>query len=192
MSNLTAEQLELLNTEFPADMEKAAAAQAALISDLYSTGFTKIAAQAADEMDKEEKKEEEKEEKKELSEEHEKEASDRGAFIARGYIDGLMKEGSERHGDELHYLMPFIAEKLAMDAGKVKAFLSNLGSKAKANMGTVGAKMKAGAGTAGAQAKDLAGKAKDLANKNPGKAMAAAGTAGLLAGYGAGSRKKDN
>lgn len=121
MNKLSAEQQELLDTQFPAEMEKEAAAQAALISDLYSTGFSKLASAACDEMDEKEKEEEKEEHhKKPLEEKHEKEASDRGAFIARGYIDGLMKEGSERHDDELHYLYPFIAEKLAVSTKDVK------------------------------------------------------------------------
>lgn len=181
MSNLTAEQNELLNTTFSPEMEKEAAAQAALISDLYSTGFSKIASAAADEMDKEKK--EDKDEPKELKEEHEKEASDRGAFIARGYIDGLIKEGSERHGDEMHYLVPFIAEKLAMDTDKVKKFLSGAAEKAKGH-----------AAAGAAKAKEVAGKAAEKVKTHPKSSLALAG----VAGYGTGravsnlGKKKDD
>lgn len=119
---LTAEQKALLETQFPAELEKEAAAEVAKIQELYSVGFEKMAAEAAEAMDKSE--EEEEEEKKELSKEQEKEASARAAFIARGYIDGLKKEGSERHGDELHYLYPALEEKLAGFTDHAKSLLN--------------------------------------------------------------------
>ena len=52
--NLTKEQEALLNTEFPAELEKEAAEQVSTLNELYEMGFCKMAAAAADEMDKEE------------------------------------------------------------------------------------------------------------------------------------------
>lgn len=119
--DLSVEDQKLLNTEFDADLEKEAAAEVAMTQELYDTGFSKLAAATADELDKvaeegEDAKEEDEDEEKDEGEK--KEASARAAFTARGYIDGLMKEGSERHGDELFYLMPAVYEKLAAKGGK--------------------------------------------------------------------------
>lgn len=184
ITDLSAEDQALLNTEFPAELQKEAQAEVEKANDLYAVGFDKIASEMADDADK--KEDEEKEEKKELSEEHKKEAAARGAFIARGVIDGLMKLGSERHGDELHYLYPAISEKLAMDMKKVK----ELASAAKAKMQSAASKAKASAQAAGSKAKEKAKEVKQMAHKHPGKAMAGAGALGGLAGYGFG-RKKD-
>lgn len=124
---LSVEDQKLLNTEFDADLEKEAAAEVAMTQELYDTGFSKLAAATADELDKvaeegeegkDEKEEDEDEAEEKEDEGEKKEASARAAFTARGYIDGLMKEGSERHGDELFYLMPAIYEKLAAKGGK--------------------------------------------------------------------------
>jgi hypothetical protein len=142
---------ELLNVEFSPEIEKLAAQNAADISELQEIGFVKMAAEAADEMDKEEE-EEKKEEKKELDEEHKKEASVKGAILADSYVEGLMKLGSDRHGDELHYLYPAIEEKLVKEgadpaaAGKFVSFLKNMGAKASAGGKAVADKAKAGAG----------------------------------------------
>ena len=115
-SELTPEQKELLAMDIPEDIMKTASAELEMADELYKAGFEKFAAETAEEMDKvekEEKEEEEKKPEKKLSEEEKKEASARGAFIARGYIDGLRKLGSEKHNDELHYLKPFLAEYLS-------------------------------------------------------------------------------
>lgn len=129
---LTKEQQALLDTQFPAEIEKEAQEQVKVAMEFYQEGFSKIAAETADAMDAEKK--EEKKDKKPLSEEQEKEAFDRAAFISRGYIDGLIKEGSVRHGNEAHYFEDAIVEKLAasgMDAGKVRSFLETAGKKLK-------------------------------------------------------------
>lgn len=156
---LTKEQQDLLNTEFPADIEKAAAEEVNAALDLYTMGFDKMAAQAAETFDASEGEELETE-KVAFDDEMEKAASERAAFIARGYIDGLIKEGSERHGDELHYLYPFIAEKLAMSAADLKAMFGKGVSAAK-DLGAKGvSKVKEVAPKAMAKTKDAA---KDLA-----------------------------
>lgn len=111
ITDLSKEDQALLNTEFPAELEKEAQAEIEKANELYDVGFSKIASEIADDADK--KEDEEKEEKKELSEEHKKEAAARGAFIARGVIDGLMEKGASRHGDEFHYLYDAVEEKLA-------------------------------------------------------------------------------
>jgi hypothetical protein len=121
--NLTQEQADLLNTDFGEEIEKEASVRAQAISECYNYGLEKIAAEVADKMDEEEKEEkkEEKEEhhEKKMDEESEKAAAELGAFIERGFFDGLRKLGSERHGDEMHYLVPYLQEKVAK--GKAKA-----------------------------------------------------------------------
>lgn len=132
--DLTKEQQELLATQFPAEVEKTAQEQVKIAMELYNEGFSKLASEVADSIDAAKKEDEDKKDKKPLSEEQEKEAFDRAAFIARGYVDGLVKEGSERHANEVHYFNDAIVEKLAaagMDAGKVKSFLESAGKKLK-------------------------------------------------------------
>jgi hypothetical protein len=114
---------ELLNTDFGPEIEKLAAEQVQACKDAYNYGCEKLAAEAAEEMDKEEKesKKEDKEEKKEkMDEESEKAAAELGSFIERGFFDGLRKLGSERHNDEFHYLAPYVEQKIAA-AGAEKA-----------------------------------------------------------------------
>jgi hypothetical protein len=143
---LSKEDQALLNTKFPEELEKEASAEVGRANELYAVGFEKMASGAADELDKsaEEEEEEEKKEKPELDEDHKKEAAARGAFIARGYVDGLKKLGQERHQDELHYFYPALEEKLGMDAGKLKGAFSSFAAKAK----DLASKAKAGAGKA--------------------------------------------
>lgn len=121
---LSQEEISLLNTEFDEETEKLAAERAQAITNAYEYGFDKFACDVADEMDKlaeedEKDEEEEEEEEKKMDEESEKAAAELGAFIERGFFDGLRKLGSERHDNELYYLAPYIAEKIA--AGKSKA-----------------------------------------------------------------------
>lgn len=123
-NQLSADDQALLQTQFPAELEKEASAEIALAQECYSTGFAKFASETAQALEKlaeesekgETAEEEEKEHEKKLDEEQKKEASARGAFIARGYIDGLKKLGSETYGDEMAYLYPFIQEKMAAPA----------------------------------------------------------------------------
>lgn len=117
----------LVQTKFPASLEKEAAAEAGLVHELYSTGFSKLAAQTVSMIEKaaeegeEEGEEEEGEEsekkdegyKEKMDEGEKKEAAARGAFIARGYIDGLMKQGAARTGDPYYYIYDLLAEKVA-------------------------------------------------------------------------------
>lgn len=182
---LSKEQQALLATNFPPEMEKEAAEQVKIAMAFYDEGFSKIASDTADAMDSAEK--EGKKEKKELSEEQEKEAFDRAALISRGYVDGLVKEGSDRHGNEMHYFKDAIIEKLAakgMDAGKVKSFLESAGKKLKGQMHF-----------AKNDLKTVASKAVSAQDKLPaaGRTAARAGVLGA-AGYGAsklvGSKEK--
>lgn len=117
--DLSAEDQALLNTDL-GDFEKEAAAEMALAQEMYQTGFSKLAAETADYIDsllvkEAEEKEEDKEE--EEDEENKKTASDLGAFIERGFFDGLCKLGQERHGDASFYLVPYLEEKVAAKAG---------------------------------------------------------------------------
>lgn len=188
LEDLSAEDQALVKQEFPAELEKEAAEQVKLAQELFTTGFEKLAAETADELDKlaaEGEKEEEKEEKeegKELNEEQKKEAAVRGAFIAQGFIDGLKKLGQERHGDEMAYLYPFINEKLA-NMGKVMDFTKRMGGKA----------MDAGKALA-AKAKPMADKAMAAAKDQRVQAAAGgavAGAAGLKGLQMMGRKKKD-
>jgi len=122
MPQLTKEAQELINTDFGEEIEKIAAARVDACDSVYIYGFNKMASEVADAMDsfdktaaedgeKEEKEEEEDEE--EMDEESEKQAAELGAFIERGFFDGLRKLGSDRHGDALHYLAPYLIEKTA-------------------------------------------------------------------------------
>lgn len=116
--DLSVEDQRLLNTDL-GDFEKDAAEQVALADEMYSVGFSKLASETADYLDEmmaktAESKEEEKEEEKD--EETEKKAAELGAFIERGFFDGLRKLGQERHGDQTAYLAPFIEEKIAAAA----------------------------------------------------------------------------
>ncbi len=126
--DLSAADQALLNTDF-GDLEKEASARVEVAQEMYSMGFDKLASATADEMDKaaaeaeckkEDKKEEHDEEKKAASEEC-------GKIIEKGFFDGLRKLGSDRHGNELHYLLPFIEEKVA--AVGARAALEKFASK---------------------------------------------------------------
>lgn len=175
ITDLSADDQALVNTQFPAEMEKEAAEQVKVAQELYSTGFAKFASETADALDKlaEEAEKEEKEEGKEkehekkLNEEQKKEAAARGQFIARGFIDGLKKLGSERYGDEMAYLYPFVNEKLAF-MGKALGALQGAGLKAH---------------LAGKELGGMAGKALEHGGKaiakHPGKVLA--GTAAAAA-----------
>jgi hypothetical protein len=167
-ADLTAEDQALLGTDFGEDLEKQAAEQAKTAGDMYQYG-TGYAEQVADQFDKiaeEEKKEEAEEAKKEeeakkdkeeMGEEGEKTAAVCAKFIHDGFVDGLKKLGSARHSDEMHYLRPYIQEKVAMAgykamAGKAKKAL--LGTKAKRDT----AKGAAGAAVPAAALGYMAGK----------------------------------
>lgn len=116
---LSQEDQMLVQTQFPEELEKSASAEISLAQELYTAGFSKFASATAEALEKlaeegkESDEEEEKEHEKKLDEDQKKEASARGAFIARGYIDGLKKLGSDNYGDEMAYLYPFIQEKMA-------------------------------------------------------------------------------
>lgn len=114
---LSQEDQMLLKTQFPEELEKAAAAEIQVAQECYSVGFEKFAGEIAENLEKlaneGEEEEEEKEHEKKLTEEQKKEASAKGAFIFQGTLDGLKKLGQENYGDELAYLYPFIQEKMA-------------------------------------------------------------------------------
>lgn len=135
MSNqLTAEQEALVNTDFGEEIEKVAAAKVATINSSYEYGFSKLAAEHADAQDEEEKKEKEEKEKgkdkeEKMDEESEKAAAEIGAFIERGYFDGLRKLGQERHNNEMHYIEPLLLQKAAAaGAGQMSKALAALKS----------------------------------------------------------------
>jgi hypothetical protein len=140
-SDLSAADQRLLQTDL-GDFDKVAAQQFEEASDCYNQGFEKFAAEAADaqdEADEMDKKASELEPESLLTPEQEKVAAELGAITEKGFFDGLCKLGSERHGDEMHYLWPFIEQKIAQEgaavalekfAGKMD-WAKNLGAKAK-------------------------------------------------------------
>jgi hypothetical protein len=127
LADLSQNDQMLVQTEFPAQLEKEAAAEAQLVNELYSTGFSKLASETIEmiekgaeeaeaEGDSDDDDDDDKEDYKEKMDEGEKkEAAARGAFIARGYIDGLMKEGQAKANDPYHYVYDLLAEKVAHD-----------------------------------------------------------------------------
>ena len=132
MEKLSQEEIQLLNTDFGEEIEKHAAARATAINDAYQYGFDKKASELANDMDKlaaeaeeaKKKEIEDEDEDEEMDEESEKAAAELGAFIERGFFDGLRKEGAERHGNEMHYLQPYIEEKIAVSAAlKARTYL---------------------------------------------------------------------
>lgn len=138
IEELSAEDQALVKTDFGTDLEKVASEQAAVIQEMYQTGFDKLATAAADDMDKAAEQTKIASES-ELDGEQEKTASELGSFIERGFYDGLRKLGADRHGNEMHYLMPFVEEKVA-EAGAHSA-MKAFGGKVMAHLR--GAPMKA-------------------------------------------------
>lgn len=128
--DLSPEDQRLLNTDL-GSFEKEASARLELVSEMYDVGFNKLAAETADHLDEYYSKvaEEAVDDSIQMDSESEKVAQELGAFIEKGYIDGLRKLGQERHGDEMAYIMPFLEEKVA--AKGAKAFLANFGKKFK-------------------------------------------------------------
>lgn len=128
MEKLSQQEEALLNIDFGPELEKMAADRAAAITDAYDYGFEKHAAAVAAEFDKlaeeEEDEDEDEDEDEEMDEESEKAAAELGAFIERGFFDGLRKLGAERHNDELHYIMPYVMQKVA--AGKAQGAMASM------------------------------------------------------------------
>jgi len=160
--DLTAEEQKLLNTDL-GEFDKVAAAEVALAQEMYATGFEKLAAETADYLDSmfekvaaEDEKEDEKEDDKE-DEETKKTAAELGAFIERGFFDGLRKLGAERHGDETIYLLPYLEEKVAAEGAK-KA-IAGLWGKLKGHAGAVGEKAREVGGKALEKGKEYAARA---------------------------------
>ena len=170
--DLSPEDQKLVNTDLGA-FEKEAAARLELANEMYEVGFNKLAAETADSMDEYFSKvasAEEVDNSINLDSESEKVAQELGAFIEKGYIDGLRKLGQDRHGDETVYLMPFLEEKVASKGAK--AWLAGLGKKvkgfgeaAKSKAKDVGGSAKAKATAAGSYAKDKATAAKKNVSK---------------------------
>lgn len=122
--DLSPEDQRLLQTDL-GEFDKVAAEQVALIDEMYTTGFNKLANETADWLDKLAEEEAEKEEEDKMDEEGEKTAAALGAWTERGFFDGLRKLGSDRYGDELHYLYPFLEEKIAGAKQWMKEYVDN-------------------------------------------------------------------
>lgn len=160
-NELSAEDQKLLNTDL-GDFEKDAAEEMALAQEMYQTGFDKLATETADYLDsvfaKVAEDKEDKEEEKD--EEEEKKAADLGAFIERGFFDGLRKLGADRYGDETVYLIPYLEEKVAA-AGAAKAtgeMFKRLGDSAKKHWGSASGAVSSAANTAKDKVKSVATK----------------------------------
>jgi len=136
--DLSHEDQALVNTNF-GDLEKEASARVQVAQEMYSMGFDKLASATADEMDKaaaEAAKAECKEDEKEEHDEEKKAASEEcGKIIEKGFFDGLKKLGSERHGNEWHYVLPFVEEKVA--AAGMQAALARFHEKVAFDMKTL-------------------------------------------------------
>jgi hypothetical protein len=204
--DLSPEDQRLLNTDLGA-FEKEASARLELANEMYEAGFSKLASETADALDEMFAKtagEEAADNSIKLDDESEKIAQELGAFIEKGYVDGLKKLGQERHGDESAYFMPFIEEKIAAEGakallsrfgGKMKSIGAGAVEKAKKGYGAVSDKAKAGYGaTAEAGKKGVksvkdyhAGAASDLKEGIKGKeyGKAAKGGAKLVGPYAA-------
>lgn len=117
--SLTEQQVAQLNAQYGEEYVKEAAARLEEVNDAYLYGFSKFAAEVADAKDKEDAEEKEEKEERKMDEESEKKAAELGAFIERGFFDGLRKLGSDRYGDELHYLAPYVQQKIA-EEGETK------------------------------------------------------------------------
>lgn len=115
--DLSPEDQRLVETDF-GSFEKEAAEQAAVASEMYDTGFFKLASETADYLEELYSQEKVAEEAIALDDESEKIAQECGAFIERGFFDGLMKLGQERYNDPMAYIMPFVEEKVAAEGGK--------------------------------------------------------------------------
>lgn len=126
LTDLTREQLVLINTDFGEELEKQASAEVdaeyeklaeseEVAESCYNYGaelaMQKIAAMEEEAKKKEEKKEEEEGEEEEEKEE-EKTASAMGNFILEGYWNTMMEKGAEFYGDDSIYL-----EELCKEAG---------------------------------------------------------------------------
>jgi len=109
--DLSPEDQALVNTDF-GELDKIAEEKVAVATEMYSHGFNDLAEATADEFDKLASAEAE-EEELEKDAASDAASAELGALIERGYFDGLKKLGSERHGDSMHYIYPFVEEKVA-------------------------------------------------------------------------------
>ena len=125
--DLSPEDRKLVQTDL-GDFDKEAAEKLATVNEMYEVGFLKLASETADNLDRIAAASTQTKVATEakMDKGSEKVAAEYGAFIERGFFDGLCKLGQERHGDELYYIMPFIEEKVAaLGAGKALAALGN-------------------------------------------------------------------
>lgn len=192
LSDLSKEQLMLLNTRFPAEIEKKASAivaneqtKIAHLEEVASACMAygaELAMQKIAEMEQKHQekiaqeeeeskgldKAEEKEEEEEESSEEEKNAAAMGQFILEGYWNTLMEKGAEYYGDKNIYV-----EELCKEAAKQLSMIDKAVRGAKA-MGMKAMK----------KGKQVAKATTEHVKKNKGAygAGAAAGGAGFLAG----------
>lgn len=112
--DLSPEDKMLVQTDL-GDFDKEAAEKLATVNEMYEVGFLKLASETADNLDQVVAQMAQTKVASELKMDKvsEKFAAEYGAFIERGFFDGLCKLGQERHGNEWYYVMPFIEEKVA-------------------------------------------------------------------------------
>lgn len=128
LEDLSAQDQALIGTDF-GELDKVAGEMVKEAGECYERGFEKTALEIADSLDKVAEEDDKKEDEHKLDDESEKKAAQLGAFYERGVFDGLAKLGEARHGDPMHYFMPFIEEKVA--EGGMRAALNAFGSKAR-------------------------------------------------------------
>jgi hypothetical protein len=199
MNELSREQLMLLNTEFPADIEKQAEAivneEMSKVAELeevangcYNYGAELAMAKIAEMEQKHEAKESEEEEtdeegapkkKKEL--EKDAEADAMGNFILEGYWNTMMEKGAEFYGDSDIYL-----EELCKEAE-----FDKLAAKVAPGLfATVKKDAKKHFETGKAKVKEYASVANKHTQKHHKKYMGGALAVGAGAGYAAGHKKE--
>jgi len=142
LSDLTRDELLLVNTDFGSEIEKVASeianeefekdAEVEGVADSCLVYGAELAMQKIAEMEEKHKKakeEGEEDEEEEEKEEEEKTADAMGNFILEGYWNTMMEKGAEFYGDENIYI-----EELCKEAGKAKqakTFWSTVTRKAK-------------------------------------------------------------
>ncbi len=144
LSDLTREELLLINTDFGEEIEKQASAIVddeyekiaeveAVAENCYNYGaelaMQKIAEMEANYAEKKEKKKEGKEDEDEDEKDEEKTASATGNFITEGYWNTLMEKGAEYYNDENIYIEELCKEAKYTD--KALKMVKGWGSKIK-------------------------------------------------------------
>lgn len=209
MRDLTRDQFELLNYQYPVEMKKQAQLiyieetqklekLASMAQEFYAYGADLAMAKIAEMEEK--AKEESKEKSEESESEAEKTSSAAGLYIAEGFWNTLMEKGAEFYGDKNVYLEEFTKEAMGMEGAKkaIKSFGSAVKNKASKAYGYSKDKISKGYNAAKGDVekfkksfhkidsegskRSLGTKLKDAEKTTTGKALAVAGIAGATYG----------